>query len=265
MINYKNMKKLIIRFTPFLTLIEREIGRSRRVLGQAIIAPLVTASLYIFIFGYIVGSKIDSIEGIKYISFVFPGIFTMNLILAVFSATSFAIYFMKFQKTLEDFLTYPVSYVELVLSLIVSGLVRGLAIMVALTIVGLAFGVNDFAHPFLLLVYVLLVSFVFGIVGIVAGIWADNSFEKFGIVTNFVITPLSFLGGAFYSASMLPEGLRFLLHLNPLFYATDGIRYALTGHSDTPIWLGLLVLSGIGALFLGITVQIFKSGWKLRS
>lgn len=253
------------RFIPFFTLIQREVARNRRVIGQAIVAPLITASLYVFIFGYIVGSRIQDIQGVKYISFVFPGIFTMNLILAVFSATSFSIYFMKFQKTLEDFLTYPVSYVELVLSLIVSGLFRGLCIMVALSIVGVMFGVNDFAHPFHLLFYVLLTSFVFGLVGIVAGIWADNSFEKFGIVTNFIITPLSFLGGAFYSVSMLPENLRFIVHLNPLFYATDGIRYSLTGHSDASIGLGILILSGIGIASLVGTVYIFKTGWKLRS
>lgn len=253
------------RFIPFLTLIEREIYRNKRVVVQAIVAPLITASLYIFIFGYIVGSRIGDIEGVKYISFVFPGIFTMNLILAVFSATSFSMYFMKFQKTLEDFLTYPVSYVELVLSLITSGLFRGLAIMVALSIVGLAFGVNTFEHPLLLIFYVLLTSFVFGLVGIVAGIWADNSFEKFGIITNFIITPLSFLGGAFYSVNMLPESLRFLVHLNPLFYATDGIRYALTGYSDSSIGFGIFVLVSIAIVFLAATVWIFKTGWRLRS
>ncbi len=259
------MKYMLERFTPFFTLIEREVARTRRVIGQSIIAPLVTASLYIFIFGYVVGSRIQDIQGVKYISFVFPGIFTMNLVMAVFSATSFSIYFLKFQKTLEDFLTYPISYVELVLSLVMSGLFRGIAIMFALTIVGVVFGVNDFAHPFLLLVYVLLVSFLFGLIGIVAGIWADNSFEKFGMVTNFIITPLSFLGGAFYSVSMLPENLRFLVHFNPLFYATDGIRYSLTGFSDTSVWVSLSVLLSLSLVFLGLTVWIFKTGWKLRS
>ncbi len=259
------MQNILIRLTPFFTLIEREVYRNKRVVVQAIVAPLITASLYIFIFGYIVGPRIGDIQGIKYISFVFPGIFTMNLILAVFSATSFSIYFMKFQKTLEDFLTLPISYVELVLSLIVNGLFRDLAIMVALSIVGIAFGVNTFEHPLLLVFYVLLVSFVFGLMGIVAGIWADNSFEKFGIITNFVITPLSFLGGAFYSVSMLPESMRFLVHLNPLFYATDGIRYALTGQNDSSILLGLTVLTSLAIIFLGITVWIFKTGWKLRS
>lgn len=261
----KLFSKLLVRFIPFLTLIEREIGRTRRVIGQALIAPFVTASLYIFVFGFVIGSKIDNIEGIKYISFVFPGIFTMNLILAVFGATSFTAFFMRFQKTLEDFLTLPISYVELVLSMIVNGLFRGLAIMVALTCVGLIFGVNDFAHPFILVLYVLLVSFVFGIMGMVIGIWADNSFEKLGLATNFVITPLSFLGGAFYSASMLPASLQFLVHLNPIYYAVDGIRYSLTGYHETSILLGVSILSGLALVFLGFAVYIFQTGWKLRS
>ena len=259
------MQKIITRFIPFFTLIEREVARNKRVLGQALIAPFVTASLYIFIFGYVVGSKIESIEGIKYISFVFPGIFAMNLIMSVFGATSFSIYFMKFGKTLEDFLTYPISYLELVLSLIVNGIFRGLCIMVALAIVGLIFGVNSVAHPFVLLFYVILISFVFGLIGLVVGIWADNSFEKMGLAQNFIITPLSFLGGAFYSINMLPENLRFIAHLNPLFYATDGIRYALTGYHDSSLLLGIFVLGAIGAVFLGLTVYIFQTGWNLRS
>ena len=259
------LHKIYTRFVPFFTLMEREIMRNKRVLTQALLAPLVTASLYIFIFGYVVGSKIQSIEGIKYISFVFPGVFSMNLVLAVFGATSFSIYFMKFGKTLEDFLTYPISYLELVLSLIANGIFRGLVIMVALSIVALTFGVNEIAHPFYLLFYVVLVSFVFGLMGLVVGIWADNSFEKFNIITNFIVTPLSFLGGAFYSVNMLPANLKFLVFFNPLFYSTDGIRFAMTGYHEAPIWLGLSVLLGIGAVSLYLVVWIFKTGWKLRS
>ncbi len=261
----KTIKQLIKRFTPFLTLMEREISRNKRVLVQALLIPILTASLYIFVFGFVVGSKIDNIEGIKYISFVFPGVFSMNLVMAVFGATSFSIYFMKFGKTLEDFLTYPISYLELVLSLIANGIFRGLIIMVTLSLVAITFGVNAVAHPFYLLLYVLLISFVFGLFGLVVGIWADNSFEKFNIITSFIITPLSFLGGAFYSVNMLGENMKFLVRLNPLFYSTDGIRFAMTGYHEAPVALGLLVLFGIGAVSLYLVVRIFKTGWKLRS
>jgi len=258
-------KNIFVNWLGFYTLVRREIGRTKRVIGQAIITPLITASLYIFVFGYVIGSKIDLIEGIKYISFVFPGVFAMNLIMAVFSATSFSIYFMKFQKTLEDLLTLPVSYAELVISLIVGGIARAFAITAALSVVALLFGVNTLAHPFVLLFYVLLVSIFFGLLGVVAGIWADNSFEKFGFVTNFVLTPLTFLGGAFYSVNMLPEKFQFLVHFNPIFYAVDGIRYSLTGYHEASLYMGTGILAGLSLITLAICIWIFKTGWKLRA
>lgn len=256
---------MIKNWIGFYTLIRREIGRTKRVIGQAIIAPLVTASLYIFVFGYVIGSNIQSIEGIKYISFVFPGIFAMNLILAVFGTTSFSTFFMKFQKTIEDLLTLPMSYTELIISLIISGIIRAFAITIALSLVAIAFGVNSVAHPFILLGYVLLIASLFGLLGVVLGIWADNSFEKIGAVTNFFLTPLTFLGGAFYSLKMLPENMQFIAHFNPVFYAVDGIRYALTGYHDSPIWLGLTVLLSLTIIVLFMCVFIFRTGWKLRS
>jgi ABC-2 type transport system permease protein len=259
------MKKFFGNWIGLYTLIRREIGRTRRVLGQAVLAPFMTAVLYIFVFGYVVGSKIELIEGIKYISFVFPGVFTMNLVMAVFSATSFSIYFMKFQKTIEDLLTLPLSYTELVTSLIVGGVFRALAITLSLSVVAILFGVNTLAHPFMLVGYVLLISIFFGLLGVVAGIWADNSFEKFGLVTNFILTPLTFLGGAFYSVNMLPEKWQFVVHFNPIFYAVDGIRYSLTNYHEASLLLGVTVLGGLSVVTLGVCVWIFRTGWKLRS
>lgn len=256
---------MITNWLGFYTLIRKEIGRTNRVLGQALIAPLVTATLYIFVFGYVLGSNIDLIEGINYISFVFPGIFTMNLVLTVFNATSFSIYFMKFQKTIEDMLTLPISYTELVLSLIVGGVVRAIALSVAISLVAVLFGVNTLIHPFILIGYILLISILFGLIGVVVGIWADNSFEKFGLATNFILTPLTFLGGAFYSMNMIPETWQFVAHFNPIFYAVDGIRYALTGYHDASILLGVGVLGGLSMVTLAICVWIFRTGWKLRS
>lgn len=256
---------MIKSLIPFFTLIERELLRNKRVIGQAIMAPLITASLYIFVFGFVLGSSIKEIQGIKYMSFVFPGIFAMNLVIAVFSATSFQTYMLKFQKTIEDFLTLPISYLELVASMLVTGVVRALAITLALSLVAIIFGVSGMYHPFALLGYVLLVAILFGLAGVLIGIWADNSFEKLGIASNFILTPLSFLGGAFYSVNMLPESFRFLVHFNPVFYAVDGIRYSLTGYHDSPLWLSLTVLGGLSVFALVVTVYIFSSGWKLRS
>lgn len=249
----------------FYTLVRREVGRTKRVLGQAIIGPLVTASLYIFVFGFVIGSKIQLIEGIKYISFVFPGVVGMNLILAVFGATSFATFFMKFQKTIEDMLTLPISYTEIVLSQIISGIVRAFMITIALGFVAFIFGVATVVHPVALFAYVLLIGIFFGLLGIVVGVWADNSFEKIGMASNFLLTPLTFLGGAFYSAHMLPEKLQFLVHFNPVFYAIDGIRYSLTGYHETSLLLGMGILGALSLLVLFLCVLIFRTGWKLRA
>jgi ABC-2 type transport system permease protein len=260
------MKKIsFFNWIGFYTLVRREIGRTKRVIGQAIVAPLITASLYIFVFGYIIGGKIQAIEGISYISFVFPGIFAMNLIMAVFGATSFSVFFMKFQKTIEDMLTLPLSYTEIVVSLIISGIFRAFAITLALSVVAITFGVNTIAHPFILLFYVLLISIFFGLLGVVAGVWADNSFEKFGLVTNFILTPLTFLGGAFYSISMLPEKFRFLVDFNPIFYAVDGLRYSLTGYHEVSLLFGTGVLAVLSLIVLAMCVYIFRTGWKLRA
>lgn len=256
---------MITNWIGFYTLIRREVGRTKRVIGQTLIAPLVTASLYIFVFGYVIGSKIELIEEIKYINFVFPGVFAMNLILAVFSATSFSTFFMKFQKTIEDLLTLPISYAELIISLIISGIVRAFVISIALSFVAIFFGVATLTHPFVLLLYVFLASIFFGLLGVVLGIWADNSFEKIGIATNFILTPLTFLGGAFYSVHMLPNNLQFLVSFNPIFYVVDGVRYALTGYHEASLLLGVGVLSLLSIIVLIICVYIFKTGWKLRA
>lgn len=175
----KNKLKYIRnRFAPFLTLIEKNINTDKRVFGQVILAPLVTASLYIFVFGYVLGGTVKEIHGMKYIAFVFPGVFAMNLIISVFAAGSTGIYMMKFMKTLEDFLTLPLSYAELVMSFIIRGIMRGIVLAIAIGLVAFVFGVSTIVHPFILLFYVILVSAMFGLLGIISGIWADNSFEK---------------------------------------------------------------------------------------
>ncbi len=259
------LKNIINRFAPFLTLIEKNIKTDKRVFGQVILAPLVTATLYIFVFGYVLGSTVNEIHGMKYIEFVFPGIFAMNLIISVFSAGSTSIYMMKFQKTLEDFLTLPLSYFELVSSFIIRGIMRGIVLAIAIGLVAMVFGVSTLAHPFVFLFYVILISAIFGLLGIISGIWADNSFEKLNVMTSFILTPLTFLGGVFFTANMLPANIQFVIYMNPVYYAIDGIRYSLTGYNGSPIWLGLTVLLTMTIIFTMAVVYIFKTGWKLRT
>jgi len=256
---------MIKNWVGFYTLIRREVGRTKRVIGQAVVTPLVTAILYVFVFGYVVGNKIELIEGIKYISFVFPGLIGMTLMMTVFNATSFSTFFMKFQKTIEELLTLPISYIELVLSLIVGGVIRAFLIAVPLALLAISLDINTLVHPVIFILYVTITGLLFGVWGLIAGIWADNSFEKLGIVGTFLLMPLTFIGGTFYSLSMLPEKLQFLATLNPVFYAIDGIRYSFTGFHDASLYVGISVLAILTIISIFIAVGIFKSGWKLRS
>lgn len=249
----------------FWTLVRRELNRTKRVIGQAIVAPLITAFLYLFVFGYVVGTAVPSMQGMPYMSFIFPGVIAMNLILTVFSTTSFSAYMMKFQKILDDVLTLPLSYTEVVLSMLVSGLIRGLVIVGVLAALALTFGVNTVVHPWFLLFWTMLLSVLFGLMGVVVGIWADNSFEKLALAGTFILTPLSFIGGAFYSASSVPEKLQFIIHFNPIYYAIDGIRYGFTGYHEASMLTSFLVIGALTAIVFTISVWIFRTGWKLRS
>jgi ABC-2 type transport system permease protein len=258
MINIKPLR-------PFFTLIENFYNDDRRILGQVILGPLVTASLYILVFGYILGPKISEINGINYISFVFPGILAMNIIISSFSGNAFGIFFMKWQKLLDDYLTLPLSYTELVGSLLIRGLSRALLLSVSIAFVAVLFGVNSLLHPLVLVLYILLSGAMFGLFGLLIGIWANGSFEKLNLTISFVLTPLSFLGGTFYSLSMLPENLRLFMYLNPIFYIVDGIRYSLTGFGEIHTLVSLSLLFVLSATMLGLVIYVFKTGWKLRS
>lgn len=255
----------IKKLFPFFTLVESFYQDDRRILGQVVFGPLVTATLYILVFGYILGPKISEINGVNYISFVFPGILAMNIIISSFSGNSFGIFFMKWQKLLEDYLTLPLSYTELVGSLLVRGLIRAILLSVSIALIAILFGVNSLYHPLLLVIYILLSASLFGLAGILLGIWADGSMEKLNGTISFVLTPLSFLGGTFYSLSMLPESFRTFMYLNPIFYVVDGIRYSLTGFGEVNTFLSLGVLFALSAAMLALVVYVFKTGWKLRS
>lgn len=257
--------KIIKKLQPFFTLIENFANDDKRILGQVILGPLVTATLYILVFGYILGPKISEINGIDYISFVFPGILAMNIIISSFSGNAFGIFFMKWQKLLEDYLTLPLSYTELVGSLLVRGLVRAVLLSISISLVAILFGVNSLYHPVLLIIYIVLSGAMFGLFGLLVGIWANGSFEKLNLMVSFFLTPLSFLGGTFYSLSMLPEKLQLFMYLNPIFYIVDGIRYSLTGFGEINVVLSLGVLVSLTIAMLFLVIYVFKTGWKLRS
>jgi len=253
-----------INFIGLYTLIRREVERSiLRVATQAIVSPLVSAFLYIFIFGFVLGSKIELIAGISYIEFVFPGILMMNILTASFIASSNALYFSRFIRTIEEVLVAPLSYTEMIIGFTLSAIVRSLIIAVGILIIGLLFGVVSFVRLDLFLLYALGIATVFSLLGIIVGLWAKG-FEQLNVLNTFIIMPLSFLGGMFYSIEFLPESIRTITILNPFFYFIDGMRFSMTGVTESNLMVGAVLVSTL-IVGLGLLVwYLFKISWRLR-
>ena len=245
------------------TLMRREIERTFRVVIQTIFSPLISAALFIFVFGSIVGTRIDKIGGLDYIIFVFPGILIMNVLTSAFTHSSSAIYFARFIRSIEEVLVAPLSYFEMILGNVLSAIVRALFVGFAIVAVGILFGAVSM-HSFLLfLFYTVSVAVVFSLLGIITGL-AAKSFEQLNILSTFIILPLSFLGGMFYTLDMLPEAAQKITLLNPFFYFVDGIRFAMTGVHDSNLAVGAALIFGLSALLGAIVWYLFKIGWRIR-
>lgn len=246
------------------TFIRREIMRMSRVLVQTVVSPLISATLYIFIFGFVVGSKIDLIAGVKYITFVFPGILMLNIIASAFAHSSSSVYFARFIKSIEEILVAPFSYFEIVFSYTFSAVIRAVIVAVGIFFIGLIFKAVTITSPFLFLFYVVSIATIFALLGILVGLWAKN-FEQLSVLNTFIITPFTYLGGIFYSISMLPPNIAFLTQLNPFFYFVDGIRHSMIGFSEAQTGIGLIVILGLILSLGSLTMYLFKIGWRIRA
>lgn len=245
-------------------MLRREVLRTMRVVVQTLVAPVVSAVLYIFIFGTVIGSQISEVAGVPYITFVFPGILMLSVINASFASASSALYFMRFTRGIEEILITPFSYLEMLVGFVGSAVTR--ALMVAFLILGVGFllGAVTLASPLAFILYVMSISAIFAILGIIVALWAE-SFEQLQVLNTFVITPLTYLGGIFYSITFLPELAATLTRLNPFFYFADGIRSSMIGVSEGSTLIGVIMIAvlliGLGTL----VTQLFKHGWKIRS
>ncbi len=246
------------------TLIRREIERILRISIQTFAAPLISATLFIFIFGYILGSRIDEIAGISYIQFVFPGILLMSVLSSAFEHTASAVYMGRWIKSIEEMLVAPFSYIEMILGFVLSAVIRALLIGTGILVIGLFFGAVQITHPFLFILYAVLVATIFALIGILVGLWA-KSFEQLGLLNVFVIMPLSFLGGMFYSLEFLNETVRTITILNPIFYFIDGMRYATVGYHESNLFIGALLIFGFVATLGSLVIYLFKKGWRIRA
>jgi len=250
-------------YTGFFTFIRREIERMLRVVIQTLVTPWLSALLYIFVFGFVVGQRIDTIAGVSYIDFVLPGIVMMNVLTAAFAHTSSSLFPAIYFKSIQEILVTPLSHLEMMAAYMAGGMIRGIIAGLLVFATAVLFSAANVAHFWLLLFYMVFVSAIFSLLGIIVGMWAKG-FEQVNIFPTFVITPLIFLGGVFYSLELLPEKLQIIAQWNPFFYFVDGIRYAMIGIREGSAMVGYVLIVAL-ALILGTIVwNIFRTGWRLR-
>lgn len=234
-----------------------------RVPIQTLVTPWISALLYIFVFGSIVGKRIDLIGGVQYIDFVLPGVLMMNVIMSSFAHSSSSLYFARFIRSIEEILTAPFSYFEMIVGYVLGAVTRGLIVGAGIFVISVLFSAANMAHIGLFFLYIIAVSIIFSLLGLIVALWAKG-FEQLGVLNTFVITPLTFLGGAFYSIEMLPPGLKTFTLFNPMFYFIDGIRYSMIGVREGSALIGAGVILGMIILMVTIVWHLFNSGWRLR-
>ncbi|SEK40868.1 ABC transporter permease [Roseovarius nanhaiticus] len=246
------------------TLCWREIMRFTAVWTQTLLAPLATAALFLVIFTIAIGPTRGDVMGVPFTHFIAPGILMMTVIQNAFANTSSSIVIGKVQGNIVDTLMPPLSPAELVTGYLVGAIGRGLFVAVAISAgIAIFLGIMPL-HPFMLIGYVILGSAFMGAVGIVAGIFA-NKFDQMAAITNFVVTPLAFLSGTFYSVEALPPVLNEITHFNPIFYLIDGLRYSVLGVSDSAPALGATIALLSTLAVSGIALAMFMRGYRLKA
>lgn len=245
------------------TLAEREVRRFLAVWTQTLAAPLITAGLLLSVFSLAIGPERGPVMGVPFMQFLAPGILMMTVIQNAFANTSSSITSAKVQGNIVDTLMPPLSAVELVAGYLAGGIARGLFVAVAILIAMVLVLGMGVAHPLVALLFVLLGSAFLGGLGIVAAIFA-NKFDQLSAISNFVITPLAFLSGTFYTIDRLPGWLQVLTHVNPVFYLIDGVRYGIIGRSDSSPLLGAAVCTLATAAVVTLCWSWFRRGYRLK-
>lgn len=258
------MKQIMVNWIGLYTMFRREVDRTMRVVVQTLVAPVISAGLYLFIFGTVIGTKIEDFAGVPYITFVFPGVLMLSIINASFASSSSALYFMRFTRGLEEILIAPFSYIEMLVGFVGSAVTRAVMVSLLILSVGFLFGAVSLVNPVAFFLYIVAIAAIFSMLGIIVALWAE-SFEQLQVLNTFVITPLTYLGGIFYSVTFLPETAAFITKFNPFFYFADGVRSSMIGYNESDTTIGLFVIAGL-VIGLGVLVtQLFNRGWKIRS
>ena len=253
-----------MNFAAVYAIYRYEMMRFFRTLLQSFISPVISTSLYFVVFGTAIGSRIQEVEGISYGAFIVPGLIMLSVIMQSISNASFAIYFPKFIGTIYELLSAPVNFIEIVLGYVGAAATKSL--FIGLVILGTASLFVDLtiAHPVAMIAFLVLTCVSFALMGFIIGIWANN-FEQLQLVPLLIVTPLVFLGGSFYSISMLPPVWQTITMFNPVVYLISGFRWAFFGMADVPVGLSLLAIFGFTMACIGVIWWIFRTGWRIRN
>lgn len=246
----------------FYTLIERECYRFARLSKQTILPPIITTLLFIFIFGFSLGSRIHEIEGFTYIIFILPGLATMGVVTNAYANTSTSLFMAKMDRSIENILAAPISYYQVATAMMIGGLIRGLVIGIVTLVISMFSVQMPLLHPFWTLLILILNSILFSSLGIISGLWSE-SWDQIATFTNFIITPFVYLGGVFYSIHMLPPFWQKVSLANPIFYLVDALRWCVLGKGDIPFPISLAFIAGVTALSYWICLSLFKRGYRL--
>lgn len=260
----QNQNRPFVAWLPFFTLLQKEIRRFLRVASQTLVTPVITASLYLFIFGATLGERISVLEGFTYAQFVIPGLILMGVINNSFANVSSSLFMSRYLGNIVDLLVTPISPKQFILAYTLAAMLRGLSVGVIVWLISCFFAKLPWVHPFAAISMACLASFLFAQFGIIAAIHA-NSFDSLSMYTNFIILPLIYLGGVFYPISILPSFWAKLSHLNPLFYLIDGFRHALLGVGDLSFMISFGVVASMAlTLFFWASTLIVRS-YRLRN
>ena len=253
-----------MNFQAILAIYRFEMARTGRTLLQSVVSPVLSTSLYFVVFGTAIGSRIQEVDGIAYGAFIVPGLIMLTVLTQSTTNASFGIYFPKFIGTIYELLSAPVSFVEIVVGYVGAAATKSLMIGLIILATSWLFVPIQVNHPIWMLVFLILTCVSFSLFGFIIGIWAQN-FEQLQLVPLLVITPLVFLGGSFYSISMLPPVWQTITLFNPVVYLVSGFRWSFFGTADVGVALSLFMILLFLAICLAIVWWIFKTGYRIKS
>ena len=241
-----------------------EMGRFMRTIWQSLVTPVITTSLYFVVFGSAIGSRMSAVDGVPYAAFIVPGLMMMTLFTESIFNGSFGIYFPKFVGTIYELLSAPVSYVEVIIAYVGAAATKSVVLGLVILATASLFVPLQILHPVWMVAILVLIAATFALFGFILGIWA-NSFEQLNIVPMLIMTPLTFLGGAFYSIEMLPATWRTVTLFNPVVYIISVFRWSFFDKADVNVGLSLALTVGFLVICLGVVGVIFKTGYRLKN